>query len=53
MIVGPGNSGYGSKVPMDFFDGNHIKDGHHITVPRDNVSGNNAHMIQKKDGSLV
>jgi hypothetical protein len=29
-VIGPGNSGYGSKIPMDFFDGNHIKDGHHI-----------------------
>jgi hypothetical protein len=44
MVVGPGNSGYGSHVPMDYFDGNHINAGHHIEVPRENSSGNNAHM---------
>ena len=28
------NAGYGSKTPMDFFNGNHIASGHFITEPR-------------------
>lgn len=29
------NRGYGSTVPMDFFNANHIKDGSHIQIPRE------------------
>jgi len=29
------NRGYGSEVPKDYFNKNHIMPGSHITVPRD------------------
>jgi len=31
---GQTNAGYGSKMPVDFFAGNHIFPGHFITEPR-------------------
>jgi len=32
---GQTNRGYGSLVPVKFFEQNHIFNGHHIQVPRD------------------
>lgn len=29
------NRGYGSLLPKSYFEQNHIMDGHHIQVPRD------------------
>jgi len=34
-VNGQTNRGYGSKVPSEYFAGNHIIAGSHITVPRD------------------
>ena len=33
-VNGQTNAGYGSAVPMDFFNGNHIASGHFLTEPR-------------------
>ena len=34
-LPGQTNRGYASKLPKEFFAGNHILPGHRITVPRD------------------
>lgn len=34
-VNGQTNRGYGSRVPVDYFAGNHIMAGSHITIPRD------------------
>ena len=47
-LPGQTNRGYGSKLPKDFFDGNHILPGHRITVPRDEAGHgleNNIHRL--------
>jgi len=34
-IAGQTNRGYASKIPSEYFAGNHIMEGSMITVPRD------------------
>jgi hypothetical protein len=43
-LHGHTDRGYGSEVPSDYFDKNHIMPGTHITIPRDETAhdlGNN------------
>jgi hypothetical protein len=50
------NRGYGSTLPKDYFDRNHIMPGHHITVPRDEANkglGNNAHAQIQQRSALM
>ena len=43
-LPGQTNRGYQHKLPSEYFAGNHILDGHRITIPRDQTApgqGNN------------